>query len=444
MAVRESGHFECAFRVKPQPINSCVYRKWNHQPAQKKAAVTISEVTNRCGTVAAPPRSLWKWRWHRTWQALTSVKFWEDLAAMEVPGISKMSRDKRYLRWTWQIQQPGNSWIFTANCCSTYTGRRNVMTAKPTSLNGQFAARGLPLAAPSFRAETPNLWSLWCFGRWNDLVQVLQMKPLRCRLRRELGQQKWHKPRKKPVKIVSWESRQGSHKSQTPGWLSFEMCGKSVYWQLMAGSGMPNFSSSHFKRTCYISKHVCVWNCSVLNRSRIQAQLSPCKENIYKGNKYGLPSEAKHTKHIKTPKFATVPQDVWKRHTLYCSSAQDMYRVEIIDIMRYHEISWLQTVSTLPYSLPFKRAIHGAFMGFVFWALTAGALVPFKDAHIVVTKLAASASSSLVLAEIGRGIGETDPTTEHGFMRVLSYFQRSSDFSCSFRVPFTFSKCSFG
>lgn len=47
-------------------------------------------------------------------------------------------------------------------------------------------------------------------------------------------------------------------------------------------------------------------------------------------------------------------------------------------------------------------------------------------------------------SEIGRGIGETDPTTEHGFMRVLSYFQRSSDFSCSFRVPFTFSKCSCG
>ena len=198
------------------------------------------------------------------------------------------------------------------------------------------------------------------------------------------------------------------------------------------------------KDLLYIQTCVCVWNCSVLNRSRIQAQLSPCKENIYKGNKYGLPSEAKHTKHIKTPKFATVPQDVWKRHTLYCSSAQDMYRVAI---MRYHEISWHQTVSTLRYSLPFKRAIHGAFMGFVFWALTAGALVPFKDAHIVVTKLAASASSSLVLAEIGRGIGETDPTTEHGFMssmRVLSYFQRSSDFSCSFRVPFTFSKCSFG
>ena len=108
---------------------------------------------------------------------------------------------------------------------------------------------------------------------------------------------------------------------------------------------------------------VCVWNCSVLNRSRIQAQLSPCKENIYKGNKYGLPSEAKHTKHIKTPKFATVPQDVWKRHTLYCSSAQDMYRVEIT---RYHDSKHLQTVSTLPYSLPFKRAIHGAFMGFVF------------------------------------------------------------------------------
>ena len=109
---------------------------------------------------------------------------------------------------------------------------------------------------------------------------------------------------------------------------------------------MPNFSSSHFKRTCYISKHVCVWNCSVLNRSRIQAQLSPCKENIYKGNKYGLPSEAKHTKHIKTPKFATVPQDVWKRHTLYCSSAQDMYRVEIIDIMRYHDSKLCQPYLT--------------------------------------------------------------------------------------------------
>ena len=96
--------------------------------------------------------------------------------------------------------------IFTANSCSTYTGRQNVMTAKPTSLNGQFAA---PFGAsrvlhrlPSFRAETPNLWSLWCFGRWNDLVQVLQMKPLRCRLRRFC--------------YVSWENRSDTSQERKP------------------------------------------------------------------------------------------------------------------------------------------------------------------------------------------------------------------------------------